>query len=607
MSLNSEIILNLGGNLIAKARQYSGAMQKFSESNSRMARGFRGSVTLMNRGFDSLENRYTALVATVAGGAAVNRLMVMDRRLSRLAVAADISREQANKLYQEIEDISRADGIRVDPTETLEGFEVIMEKIGEIKFAKDNLGNIAIVTQATGARGGDVGAVLTQLKKLSVETQQEVMAAMDILNMQGKSGAFTLRDFAARGELLLTPYATTGRTGIEAVRELGAAMQVIRQGVGSSEQAVTAYENLLTELTDPKRVAALKSYAGIDVFDPDKLKEGVEVLRPLPVLMQEITEAVDGKSKRWSILNFGDEAKRAFKSLDAELKETGEIHAFDAFMKVTGDGSVTMADAAKVAEDYTASMQTLLTAVSRLTSTELAKPMQELTDAINSLDSATIDRWLEVGKNIAYVTAGLIAARKALSIAHDLKAVFGKKNTGKPGQGSPFEDILGSGVMPVFVTNMGQGGLGSEPVQPGGGGQKPGTKPSQPTSAPKPQSRFTQAGKGLLGVGSALLQVEMADLVAGGLYSGIVGDTVRESPVRKWFDEQDLENSIPKAPSLGDIWGDITNLFSSERSTSEIQGNINVSVSDDRVRVKASTSTYPAVIFSVDNGLTMAD
>lgn len=455
--LVSEIVINLSGNLTERARKYSGAMKKFSESNSAMARGVRGSMKIASRGFDKMENRYTALVATVAGGAMANRLVDLDRRLSRFSVAADLTKDKTRELYAEIENVSQDTNIRIDPAETLGGIEVIMEKIGDLDFALANKRNIAIVAQATGASGESVGAVLTQLKTLSIETQKEVLEAMDTLNVQGKSGSFTLAAFAANGERILAAYAATGRKGITATREVGAALQVIRKGVGSDDQAVTAYERLMSELTDPKRVEALKKFAKVDVFDQEKLKNGVEVMRPLPLLMQEVSEAAGGFSENWKLLGFGEEAKRAFTSLNAELKATGEIHGFDNFVNVKVDGSTTINDASKVASDYQASIQTVSTAVQKLSNRELGKPMQELSDAINSLDSAAIDRWLQIGKNIAYTVGGLIAARKALSVAKDLKQVFGKKSGGK---GNAALGGYGLGVQQVYVVNMGAGGLG---------------------------------------------------------------------------------------------------------------------------------------------------
>jgi hypothetical protein len=87
--------------------------------------------------------------------------------------------------------------------------------------------------------------------------------------------------------------------------------------------------------------------------------------------------------------------------------------------------------------------------------------VQELADAINSVDQKTVQNWLETGKNIAIAVGGVIAARKAFQIGKGAWDLFG----GGKSKGIPkgVSDVFGSGVMPVYVVNMGAGGMG-EPV-----------------------------------------------------------------------------------------------------------------------------------------------
>ncbi|MGF1708427.1 hypothetical protein [Enterovibrio baiacu] len=592
-TLNSEIVINLSGNLAARARTYSTAMTRFAESNSRMARGFRHSVRGINKGLDAMENRYTALVATVAGGAVANRLVTLDRRLSRLSVAADLTKEQTRALYEEIENISRSEGIRIDPTQTLEGLEVVMEKLGDIDFARQNMGNIALFSQATGATGGHIGAVLTQLKKLSVETQQDVMTAMDTLNVQGKSGAFTMASFAAQGERLLSTYAATGRQGVDAVLELGAAMQVIRSGAGSDDQAVTAYEAFIREVTTPDKVKKLKELAGINVFDPDKLKQGVEVMRPLPDLMKDIitqagTSQTYTMSQALNTIKFGEEAMRALKPLMGEFSANGSIKAFDQFLSVTADGSTTMQDAAKVAKDYQASVDNLMTAVHRLTQRELAGPFQDLADAVNSLDADTLDRWLQLGKNIGVTVAALIAARKALGVAKDLKSVFGRT----PRIGGAASGIAG-GVTPVYVVNM-----SPNSALPGADG-----------NTTHGQNRSTQA----TGRNRWLSMASQATTVGYGMvnlapdFSPI--DIRRQSDV----DTTGMPSSFVPGAGLLDVWDEISGWFSGQPTPSqsaepnEIKGKIAIEMHENRARIKSADVRYNGIPLTVDHGLSMAD
>ncbi|MEZ8148401.1 hypothetical protein [Enterovibrio norvegicus] len=589
-TLNSEIVINLSGNLSQKARTYSNDMKKFAASQSHMAKGFRHVVKGVNKGLDAMENRYTALVATVAGGAVANRLVTLDRRLSRLSVAADLTKEQTRALYEEIENISRSEGIRIDPTQTLEGLEVVMEKLGDIDFARQNMGNIALFSQATGATGGHIGAVLTQLKKLSVETQKDVMTAMDTLNVQGKSGAFTMASFAAQGERLLSTYAATGRQGVNAVLELGAAMQVIRSGAGSDDQAVTAYEAFIREVTTPDKVKKLKELAGINVFDPDKLKQGAEVMRPLPDLMKNIiTQAGSSQtytmSQALNTIKFGEEAMRALKPLMGEFSANGSINAFDQFLSVTADGSTTMQDAAKVAKDYQASVDNLMTAVHRLTQRELAGPFQDLADAVNSLDANTLDRWLQLGKNIGVTVAALIAARKALSVAKDLKAVFGKKG----GVGNAANTLSG-GVTPVYVVNM--PAANALPGSASGGIGKQGKGAGK--------MRWLNAAAQSTGIGYGLMNLAPD-------FSPI--DIRRQSDV----DTTGIPSSFVPGAGLLDVFDEISGWFSGQGAPSqapesgEIRGKIAIEMHENRTRIKSADVRYNGIPLTVDHGLSMAD
>ncbi|EGU33939.1 hypothetical protein VII00023_17449, partial [Vibrio ichthyoenteri ATCC 700023] len=406
----------------------------------------------------SVENRYAGLVAAVAGGAVANRMMTLDRRLSRLSVAANLTRVQTKELYADIEGASRE--FRIDPYEALSGIEVIMEKIGDLDFALNNKRNISMVIQATGADGASVGSVFTNLKKMGLETQEEMLQAIDILNMQGKSGAFTLQHLAQHGNEIFAAYAATGRTGLEAVRELGAAMQVINGATGSESQAVTSFSAFIRDVTLSAEKRKKLNQLGVDIFDPEQLKKGVEIMRPMPDIASDILtkggEAAKNAGKTISDvlawIGLESEALKVVNALRSGYLKDGEVKSFDQFMQVDGDGTTTMADAQKVAEDSRAAFQSLATALDNLARNELAEPMQKLADAVNSLDKEAVDNWMQTGKYIAYTVGTLLVARKALGVAKDLKVVFGKKG----GQGQTGNDMgYGLGVMPVFVTNMG--------------------------------------------------------------------------------------------------------------------------------------------------------
>ena len=144
-------------------------------------------------------------------------------------------------------------------TEATSAIEEILTKTGDLEYAWANLPNIAAVIQATGAGGTEVGGIFTEFKKLGIDTSRAAMRAIDTLNLQGKQGAFTPANLAKEGPKIFSAYAATGREGAAGVTELGAALQVIRQGVGSDAEAVTAFESIIRDITRPETVKKLQA------------------------------------------------------------------------------------------------------------------------------------------------------------------------------------------------------------------------------------------------------------------------------------------------------------------------------------------------------------
>lgn len=464
--LETDIIINLAGNLANKARLYGNSMSEFAKKSNNAMTMVNRSVAVASRGIDSLGNRVVGVAAAMGTGVAVTQFANLDRRLSRLAISADITTDKAKDLYEQIRQISNEKGIRIDPKEALSAVEEILTKTGDLEYAIKNLPNMAAVIQATGASGQNIGGIFTEFKKLGIDSAEDAMKAIDILNKQGKSGAFTLASLANYGPQLFAAYAATGRKGVEAVTELGAAMQVIREGSGSDAEAVTSFSALIRDITDPSRVKLLKQISGnpfdqssgINVFDPEKLKAGTEEMRSITDLMTEIIVRSKAKSDNLGLLNLTDEANKALNPLKAVYKQLGEVNVFDKFMKITGDGSATLKDASVAANDLSASLQRINNEIERSSNSVFAGPLKEIADAINGVNQDTIDNWLKWSAVAVVAIGTVVAAKKAAGWGKDLFGGKGKNGQSGAGGIGGFSDM---GVIPVYVVNMGSGGMAS--------------------------------------------------------------------------------------------------------------------------------------------------
>jgi len=455
--LKASVRLDMGGNLETRTRRADQALSRMSQRGQRHMRLLSSSMRLVGNGLDRLGNRYTAFLTGGGLALAGRQVVALETRFTRLGIQANRSVQEMDALKRLIYETARAPQIRVDPGEVTAAVEAIVEKTGDLAFAEQNIRNIGIALQATGANGQAVGELLAEFQKMDIKGADQVLRAIDTLTVQGKEGAFTLQNLAALGPRVITAYtgATKGaRDGAQVLKEMGAALQVIRMGTGSSEQAATAFERLLAELQDPAKIKLLRS-GGIQVFDPKQ--PGAEVLRPINEILLDILTKTKG---RRTILGqiFGDESLRAFNALTPERMAQ--------FMRVQGDGATTMADAARAARTASAALQNLSTAWQKFADSELSGPVQSLADGLNSLEPGTVDRWMQVAKWIGIIGGGAVVARKGYGAARWVIDAMGGKGKGLGG-------ALGSaagaaGVTPVFVTNMPGAGLPGAGI-PGGG------------------------------------------------------------------------------------------------------------------------------------------
>ncbi len=304
------------------------------------------------------------------------QLANLQRRFTRLGIQANKTTAEMNALKNEIYDTARAPDIRVDPSQITSAIEEIVEKTGNLDFARANIRNIALALQATGAEGTAIGGIMAELEKMDIKDPRKVLEAIDTLNVQGKEGAFTLQNLAALGPRVITAYASAvkgGRDGADTLKEMGAALQVIRMGTGSSEQAATAFERLLAELQNVEKLKKLEA-EGIQVFDPKQ--PGAEIMRPINEILLEILEKTKGRRTLLGQI-FGDESIRSFNALS--------IERIQKFMKAHGSGATTMRDSARAANDAAGALQNLYTSWQKFADTTLTDPINDLADTLNYL------------------------------------------------------------------------------------------------------------------------------------------------------------------------------------------------------------------------------
>lgn len=472
----------------------------------------------IDKAFSGLGTAMGAIGVSLSTGAAAKEIINLDAKMTAFGTTMNMSAERVNKLKQSLFDTAVASNVKIGTDELMAAMDSIAERTGDAEFIEANIRNLGIAIRATGAAGSDIGGLYSEIQKMGLSAE-EAATAVSTLAVQGNNGAFVMKDLASLGPRTIAAYTATGRSGTKALVEMGAALQVIRRGTGSSEQAATAFEAVMRNLTSPDKQQKLRQL-GVEVRD-GLTKE----FRPITDIMTDIVEKSGGSLETLGML-FDSEAVRAFNSAIGEyqtnLKQTGtgSVNSFREFNEMLDDGSYLEKAAAGNANTLAANLDNVKTAFVRFVNSEPIGVLSHLNRLLNYL-SENPERFSKV---FGAITAGFLSITAIKGAARVMDLVSGIRNLSSGGGSINIGSNLGGAGMPVYVTNWG-GKAGASPFPSSGavGNQQIGKTPtgqaagtplnagSQGNTFQKMGGAASQAVKGLSG----------KQLAAGGAAAGI--------------------------------------------------------------------------------------
>jgi hypothetical protein len=140
------------------------------------------------------------------------------------------------------------------PGQTAEGIanavKAFTTKTGNLDMARALQGTMATASNATGADITEIsGAAADLMQKFDIRTVDGMREAMAKLIVQGKKGAFELKDAAAEFPAIASAAQRFGLDkGVKGVSTLGGLMQIAREATPSGAEASTAVEMMFTQL-----------------------------------------------------------------------------------------------------------------------------------------------------------------------------------------------------------------------------------------------------------------------------------------------------------------------------------------------------------------------
>lgn len=138
--------------------------------------------------------------------------------------------------------------------------------LGSLDEIRQFAPTMAEAATATGASMEDLGKTTLALRDHLGITGESYREAMNMLAAGGKAGSFELVDMAKHLPTIGAMYGAMGQKGKAAVAEMTAALQVVRMGAGSSDEAANNFRNFLSKLSSPDTIKSFED-AGIDLQD----------------------------------------------------------------------------------------------------------------------------------------------------------------------------------------------------------------------------------------------------------------------------------------------------------------------------------------------------
>lgn len=234
-----------------------------------MEQGYTISLTgrqLSERGRDLRSEASGNIMGTLAGAAALAAPVVPAAKFSDqvqdIAITGNLDRKGEIALGKEIRRLAQQTN---QTQEALaQGVAIMVANGMKPEQAQKYAGLLGDTATATRASMDDLAQLMFGLKnQLKIETEADMKAAMDALAHAGKQGQFELRHMARYFPELGAQMASFGATGLNAVKELGMAMQVARKYSGTNEEAARNAANWFSHMTASHTVEQFEKL-GID-------------------------------------------------------------------------------------------------------------------------------------------------------------------------------------------------------------------------------------------------------------------------------------------------------------------------------------------------------
>ncbi|MBS9438997.1 hypothetical protein EAE91_18220 [Photorhabdus noenieputensis] len=436
----AEFIVNLVGNVTQKARQFGASIRRFGTEGSRSMRLFSSAVTGANGILDKFDNRMVGFVT--GGGLAMAGKQVADHQqtITELGTTYNLTADQVMKLDAAVTKV--AAHRKLSTSDLTTGAEAFLGKTNDFEATLAQLDNIALTINAIKLEASAAGDELGGMFNVGFKSPEKMRKWLDSVVSASKEGTGNIGDQLAALRGLGKD--TKWQSQLDQQQML-AVLRVADAEFNDPAQAFSAMQGFYDVINDKEKQKILKRKGRINVKD----KNG-QFKHPLD-LMFEIGTAAKNKENNLKDVFDGDTLKLAMVFADPKKRDLVKKIAHP---KNIEEGLLEK-KATQNVQTFNGALTSLMNTGERFAQLKLAKPVQDLADAIHSLTPEELDKYAAAVEKAAYAIGAAVAARYTWrgykKLSDMVKGPGGANSTSPSNNGK-----LGAGdsdVVPVYVTN----------------------------------------------------------------------------------------------------------------------------------------------------------
>ncbi|UQR67360.1 phage tail tape measure protein [Bradyrhizobium sp. C-145] len=335
--------------------------------------------------------RFLGPAALAAGSvAAYKSFAATDLQIRRIGITADATEQEVATLGNTLRDVAFASGQSFE--KATKGLESLVAGGMDLKEALPAIPAIAQTAQAAGAEVEDMATTTLALNQNLGIATDKMQGAFDVLVKGGKAGKFELKDMARYFPSIAPAAVAAGMKGEEGLMRIVAALQTIRNGTGTTEEAASSMQNIFAKMESEETTKKFSKF-GIDLR-----KEMAKARKEGKDLLEVFTDLSDNAIK-------GDLSKvpQLFSDMEFARGMRALLSYKDLNKKVMGE---LRQAAGSTAQDFAKVMNTPAIAMARLTEsvnrsvTAVGAALEQLPKMFNKSGKGLSDFITEKSKEI---------------------------------------------------------------------------------------------------------------------------------------------------------------------------------------------------------------